>query len=191
MEAWTEGAVATRAEATVEARGPGSSPTEGELADPRGGVQSALVRDRARGLPGARAAEGAPTALSPGKALAALKSGNERYVSHPKVCSIDLATQRSAVAAHRAPWATVIGRADGRMPPGPIFGSRGVGEVFIEHGPTGDATSVLITCGGSALAYCQAAIGEDDSIRPVGKANALRHHAMPSVRGHSQLRYNN
>jgi carbonic anhydrase len=28
----------------------------------------------------ARAAEGAPSALSPGQALAALKSGNERYV---------------------------------------------------------------------------------------------------------------
>ena len=30
--------------------------------------------------PVARAEEGAPTALSPGEALAALKSGNERYV---------------------------------------------------------------------------------------------------------------
>ena len=48
----------------------------------------------------ARAADGAPTALSPGEAFAALKSGNERYVSHPELCSIDLAEQRSAVAAH-------------------------------------------------------------------------------------------
>src|SRR5271167_2123354 len=32
----------------------------------------------------ARAAEGAPTPLSPDEALAALKSGNERYVSHPE-----------------------------------------------------------------------------------------------------------
>ncbi len=83
------------------------------------------------GLRQARAAEGAPTALSPGKALAALKSGNERYVSHPKLCSVDLATQRSAVAAHQAPWATVISCADSRVPPELIFGGRGVGELFV------------------------------------------------------------
>jgi hypothetical protein len=49
----------------------------------------------------ARAADGPPTALSPDEALAALKSGNERYVSHPELCSIDLAKQRSAVTRHR------------------------------------------------------------------------------------------
>ena len=48
----------------------------------------------------ARAAEGAATKLSPGEALAALKSGNERYVSHPELCSIDLAEQRRAVTRH-------------------------------------------------------------------------------------------
>ena len=79
----------------------------------------------------ARAAGGAPSALSPGQALAELKSGNERYVSHPKLCSIDLATQRSAVAAHQAPWATVISCADSRVPPELIFGGRGVGELFV------------------------------------------------------------
>ena len=56
----------------------------------------------------ARAAEGAPTALSPADALAALKSGNERFVSKPELCSIDLAKSRSAVADHQAPWATIV-----------------------------------------------------------------------------------
>ena len=79
----------------------------------------------------ARAAEGAPTALSPDEALAALKSGNERYVSHPELCSIDLAQQRSAVAGHQAPWATVIACADSRVPPELIFGGHGVGEIFV------------------------------------------------------------
>ena len=51
----------------------------------------------------ARAAEGVATTLLPDEALAALKSGNERYVSHPELCSIDLAAQRSAVAAHQRP----------------------------------------------------------------------------------------
>jgi carbonic anhydrase len=79
----------------------------------------------------ARAAEGAPTALSPDEALATLKSGNERYVSHPELCSVDLAESRGAVAGHQAPWATVISCADSRVPPELIFGGHGVGELFV------------------------------------------------------------
>src|SRR4051812_19464365 len=79
----------------------------------------------------ARAATGIATALSPDEALAALKSGNKRYVSHPELCSIDLAAQRGAVAAHQAPWATIISCADSRVPPELIFGGHGVGELFV------------------------------------------------------------
>ena len=79
----------------------------------------------------ARAADAAATALSPDEALAALKSGNERYVSHPELCSIDLAEQRSAVAGSQAPWATIISCADSRVPPELIFGGHGVGELFV------------------------------------------------------------
>lgn len=79
----------------------------------------------------ARAAHGSPTALSPAEALAALKEGNERYVSHPELCSIDLAQQRGAVAGHQAPWATIITCADSRVPPELIFGGHGVGEIFV------------------------------------------------------------
>jgi carbonic anhydrase len=79
----------------------------------------------------ARAAEGPTTTLSPDEALAALKSGNGRYVSHPELCSIDLAAERAAVAAHQAPWATVISCADSRVPPELIFGGHGVGELFV------------------------------------------------------------
>jgi carbonic anhydrase len=79
----------------------------------------------------ARAAEGAPTALSPDEALAKLKDGNQRYVSHPDLCSIDLAAQRGAVAMHQAPWATIISCADSRVPPELIFGGHGVGELFV------------------------------------------------------------
>jgi carbonic anhydrase len=81
--------------------------------------------------PRARAAEGAATALSPAEALAELKSGNERYVTHPELCSIDLAAQRSAVSAHQAPWATIVSCADSRVPPELIFGGHGVGEIFV------------------------------------------------------------
>jgi carbonic anhydrase len=79
----------------------------------------------------ARAAEGAATTLSPDEALAKLRSGNQRYVSHPELCSIDLAEQRRVVAAHQSPWATVVSCADSRVPPELIFGGHGVGELFV------------------------------------------------------------
>ncbi len=80
-----------------------------------------------------RAADAAPTALSPADALAALKSGNERFVSKPELCSVDLAKSRSAVAGHQAPWATIVSCADSRVPPELIFGGHGVGELFISR----------------------------------------------------------
>ncbi len=81
--------------------------------------------------PAARAADAAPTSLSPQEALAQLSTGNERFVSHPELCTVDLAQRRSAVAAHQAPWATIISCADSRVPPELIFGGHGVGELFI------------------------------------------------------------
>ena len=79
----------------------------------------------------AGAAVGAATTLSPDEALAALKSGNERYVSQPELCASDLSKHRSAVAPAQAPWATIIGCADSRVPPELIFGGLGVGELFV------------------------------------------------------------
>lgn len=82
-------------------------------------------------LPQARAAEGAASTLFPDEALTKLKVGNQRYVSHPKLCSLNLAEQRGSVAAHQAPWATIISCADSRVPPELIFGGHGVGELFV------------------------------------------------------------
>jgi carbonic anhydrase len=79
----------------------------------------------------ALAAEGAPTKLSPDEALSALKTGNERYVNNPELCTIDLAKQRSTVAGHQAPWATIISCSDSRVPPELIFGGHGVGQLFV------------------------------------------------------------
>jgi carbonic anhydrase len=81
--------------------------------------------------PAARAAEDAPTSLSPAEALAKLKEGNARFVSHPELCTIDLAESRSAVAGHQAPWATIIACADSRVAPELVFGGHGVGELFV------------------------------------------------------------
>lgn len=85
----------------------------------------------AGGTVAARAAEGAPTALTPDQALAALKAGNARYVKEPQLCAAELAGQRAATAPHQAPWATIIGCADSRVPPELVFGGRGVGELFV------------------------------------------------------------
>jgi carbonic anhydrase len=95
------------------------------------GAAAAIALAAGGAAPAARAEEGAPTALSPQDALAALKSGNERYVSSPELCTSHLAESRTAVAAHQAPWATIISCADSRVPPELIFASHGVGELFI------------------------------------------------------------
>jgi carbonic anhydrase len=81
------------------------------------GAAAAIALATASASPVARAAEGAPTSLSPQEALAELKAGNERFVSQPKLCSIDLAQSRNAVAEHQAPWATIVSCADSRVRP--------------------------------------------------------------------------
>jgi carbonic anhydrase len=95
------------------------------------GAAAAVALVAGGASPAARAAEGAPTSLSPEDALAKLKEGNASFVSHPELCSVDLAESRSAVAGHQAPWATIVACADSRVPPELIFGGHGVGELFI------------------------------------------------------------
>jgi carbonic anhydrase len=95
------------------------------------GAAAALALGFAGSPRGAGAADAAATTRSPDEALAALKSGNARYVSHPELCAIDLEKRRGAVAAGQAPWATIISCADSRVPPELIFGGQGVGELFV------------------------------------------------------------
>src|ERR1700729_3057738 len=95
------------------------------------GAAAAIALAAGGPSPAARAAEAATGALSPSDALAALKAGNERFVSHPELCSVDLAQSRSDVAGGQAPWATIISCADSRVPPELIFGGHGVGELFV------------------------------------------------------------
>ena len=103
----------------------------------------------------AHAAEATPNALSPADALAALKSGNERFVSHPELCSVDLAQSRSAVAGGQAPWATIISCADSRVPPELIFGGHGVGELFVSR----DAGNLVDTATLGTVEFGAAVLG--------------------------------
>jgi carbonic anhydrase len=97
------------------------------------GAAAAVALVAGGASPAARAAEGAPTSLSPQEALAKLKEGNANFVSHPELCTIDLAQSRSDVAGHQAPWATIVACADSRVAPELVFGGHGVGELFVSR----------------------------------------------------------
>jgi carbonic anhydrase len=83
------------------------------------------------GIGPAAAAEGKKTSLTADQALVALKEGNARYVSNPQVCVADLASQRTDVAKHQAPWAIIVGCSDSRVPPELLFGGLGLGQLFV------------------------------------------------------------
>lgn len=95
------------------------------------GMAAAASASMAMRVSPAQAADGKSTSLTGEQALAALKEGNQRYVSDPQVCTMNLAKRRSAVASHQAPWATIISCADSRVPPELLFGGLGVGELFV------------------------------------------------------------
>jgi carbonic anhydrase len=97
------------------------------------GAVAAIALAAGGASPAAHAAESAPTALSPQEALAQLKAGNERFVSHPELCTMDLGQSRSDVAGHQAPWATIVACADSRVAPELVFGGHGVGELFVSR----------------------------------------------------------
>jgi carbonic anhydrase len=119
------------------------------------GAAGAIALTVGSASPAARAAGGAPTALSPSEALAALKSGNERYVNRPELCAVDLAASRAAVAAHQAPWATIVSCADSRVPPELIFGGYGVGELFVVR----NAGNLIDTAALGTVEYGAAVLG--------------------------------
>ena len=109
----------------------GTNGTIGRRGFLQGGAAAVAAMSLAGKARPARAAGGPTTSLTPDEALAELEAGNEAYVRHPELCSLNLAAQREATAAHQAPWATVIACADSRVPPELIFGGRGVGELFV------------------------------------------------------------
>ena len=65
------------------------------------------------------------------EAIARLKSGNEKFVTAPQLCALDLLKQRGEVAKAQTPWAAVISCSDSRAPPELLFGGLGVGQIFV------------------------------------------------------------
>ena len=119
------------------------------------GAAAAIAIAAGGAAPAGHAAEAAPNALSPADALAALKSGNERFVTHPELCSVDLAQSRSDVAGGQAPWATIVSCADSRVPPELIFGGHGVGELFVSR----DAGNLVDTATLGTVEFGAAVLG--------------------------------
>jgi hypothetical protein len=76
-------------------------------------------------------AAGATTSVTPDEALARLKAGNEKYVTAPQVCAVDLLKHREDVAKGQTPWAVILTCSDSRVPPELLFGGLGVGELFV------------------------------------------------------------
>jgi len=91
------------------------------------GVNRAVIPLRAADL-GAAPAD--PRRESPDAALAALKEGNERFLTGNTVSHLDAFSRVAATAANQYPIACVFACADSRTPPEAIF-DLGIGELFV------------------------------------------------------------
>jgi carbonic anhydrase len=71
------------------------------------------------------------TTVTADEAIARLKAANEKYVSAPELCSVDLSKQREHVAQAQTPWATILTCSDSRVPPELLFADLTLGELFV------------------------------------------------------------
>ena len=71
------------------------------------------------------------TNVTADEAIARLKAANEKYVSAPELCSVDLSRQREQVAQAQKPWATILTCSDSRVPPELLFADLRLGELFV------------------------------------------------------------
>ena len=101
------------------------------------------------------AAAGTTTSVTADQALANLKSGNDKYVRAPDVCSAELAQRRAGVANSQAPWATIVSCADSRVPPELLFGGLGLGELFVAR----NAGNMVDTATMGTIEYGAAVLG--------------------------------
>ena len=81
------------------------------------------------GAPRSRAASA--MTMTADEALAKLRAGNQKFLTAPELCAVDLTKRRADVANGQAPWATILTCSDSRVSPELIFGGVGLGELFV------------------------------------------------------------
>jgi carbonic anhydrase len=80
---------------------------------------------------GARSRAAGATTMTADEALAKLKTGNQKFLTAPELCAVDLTKRRADVANGQSPWATILTCSDSRVSPDLIFGGVGLGELFV------------------------------------------------------------
>jgi carbonic anhydrase len=99
----------------------------------------------AASVSGRRAFAAVPTtSVTADEAIARLKAGNQKYVSAPELCAVDISKRRGEVAPAQTPWAAILTCSDSRLPPELLFGGLGVGELFVARnaGNTADTATM-------------------------------------------------
>lgn len=96
-------------------------------------------------LPGypALGATGPKTTMTPDQALAALKEGNDKFITDAPYRQVNDRDRRLEIARGQTPVAVLVSCSDSRVPPELLFG-RGLGELFIVRnaGNTVDTTAL-------------------------------------------------
>lgn len=104
--------------------------------------------------PGAFAAGGSKTDLTPDQALTLLKEGNERFVRDQIPEASGNHKRRLEIARGQTPFAVLVGCSDSRVPPELLFG-RGLGELFIIR----DAGNTVDIVAQGSIEYAVAELG--------------------------------
>ncbi len=92
--------------------------------------------------------------MTPDKALAMLREGNERFVTDAPYRAETGRDRRLALARGQQPFAVLVGCSDSRVPPEILFG-RGLGELFIVR----TAGNTVDTAGLGSIEYAVAHLG--------------------------------
>jgi carbonic anhydrase len=102
----------------------------------------------------ALAATGPKTTLTPDQAFAALKEGNDKFMTDSPVRSVQGRERRIEIARGQAPFAVLVSCSDSRVPPELLFG-RGLGELFIVR----NAGNTVDTAALGSIEYAVAELG--------------------------------
>jgi carbonic anhydrase len=92
--------------------------------------------------------------MTPDQALAALKEGNDKFVTDSPLRSVQGRERRLEIARGQAPFAVLVSCSDSRVPPELLFG-RGLGELFIVR----NAGNTVDTAALGSIQYAVAELG--------------------------------